>query len=66
MKKPKSHLFTILQGKDESLKDYLTHFNTEALQIEGCTDDLAMSTMMAGLMPTKLLWSIGKNNPKNF
>ena len=66
MKKPKSHLFTILQGKDESLKDYLTRFNTKALQIEGCTDDLAMSTMMAGLMPTKLLWSIGKNNPKNF
>ena len=66
MKKPKSHLFTIRQGQNESLKDYIARFNVEALLIKGGNDDLSLSAMMSGLKPSKLLWSVDKNDPKDF
>lgn len=59
-------MFTVRQRKDESLKDYIARFNVEALYIEGYSDDLVMSAMMAVLKISKLLWSIGKNDPKDF
>ena len=52
--------------KDESLRDYKTCFNVEALQIEGCNDNLSLTTMMAGLKVRKLLWSIEKYDPLDF
>ena len=66
VKRPKSYLFTVKQGNDETLKDYIARFNEEALCIEGCNDDLMLSAMMSGLKPSKLLWSLGKNDPKDF
>lgn len=59
-------MFIIRQEKDESFKNYHAQFNTEALPINGCSNDLAMSAMMVGLKPGKLLWSIGKNDFKDF
>ena len=55
MKRPKSHLFTVKQGQNESLKDYIARFNAEALFIDGGNDDLSLSAMMSGLKPSKLL-----------
>ena len=46
VKKQKSYLFTVIQGKQESLKDYIAKLNSKALQIKGCNDDLSLSTMM--------------------
>ena len=66
MKKPKSHFFNVKQGQNESLKDYIVRFNAEALLIDGGNDDLSLSAMMFGLKPSKLLWSISKNDLKDF
>ena len=66
MKKPKSHLFNVKQGQNESLKDYIARFNAEALLIDGGNDDLSLSAMMSSLKPSKLLWSVGKNDPKDY
>ena len=66
MKKPKSHLFTVKHGQNEFLKDYIARFNAEALLIDGGNDDLSLSAMMSGLKPSKLLWSVGKNDPKDY
>ena len=66
MKKQKSYLFTVKQEKEESLKDYIVRFNYEALQIEGYNDNLSLSAMMVGLKPGKVIWSIEKNDPKDF
>ena len=66
MKKLKSHLFTVRQGQNESLKDYIVRFNVEAFLIEGGNDDLSLSAMMSGLKPSKLLSSVGKNDSKDF
>ncbi|KAF3435535.1 hypothetical protein FNV43_RR22624 [Rhamnella rubrinervis] len=32
----------------------------------GCSDNLMLSAIMAGLKPSKLLWLLGKNDPKDF
>ena len=56
VKKRKSYIFTMKQENDETLKDYKASFNNEVLRIEGCSDDLMLSTMIAGLKPSKLLW----------
>ncbi|KAF3438921.1 hypothetical protein FNV43_RR17196 [Rhamnella rubrinervis] len=66
VRRPKSYLFTVKQGREETLKDYITRFNKETLCIDGCSDDLMLSVMMASLKPSKLLWSLGKNDPKDF
>ena len=55
MKKPKSYLFIVKQGKEESLKGYIVRFNYKTLQIEGCNDDLSLSAIMVGLKVEKLL-----------
>lgn len=66
VKRPKSYFFIVKQEKDENLKDYITRFNNKALHVESWNDELMLSTMMAGLKLSKLLWSLKKNNPKNF
>lgn len=66
VKKLKSYLFTIKQGKDESLKYYIARFNNKALHIEGFNVDMMLNTMMAGLKPGKLLQSLRQNDPKDF
>ncbi|KAF3457432.1 hypothetical protein FNV43_RR02090 [Rhamnella rubrinervis] len=35
----------------------------ETLRIVGCSDDMMLSVMMADLKPSKLLWSLRKNDP---
>lgn len=59
-------MFTIQQSKDELLKNYLARFNAEMMHIERCSNGLALTAMMVGLKPSKLFWSIGKKNPKDF
>lgn len=66
IKKPKSHMFMIKQDKDETLKDYITYFNSNVIQIKKYDDDLAYSAMMNGLKPSKFMWWVGKNDPTSF
>lgn len=66
VKKPKSLLFIVRQGQNESLKYCITRFSVEALLIDGGNNDLSLSAMMLDLKLNKLLWSIAKNDPKDF
>ncbi|XP_058068535.1 uncharacterized protein LOC131217612 [Magnolia sinica] len=62
-RKPTTHLFTLKQGNKESLKDFITRFNEEALLVEDYDDKMALSTMSSGLREGKLIFLIGKNSP---
>ena len=66
VKKSKSHLFAVKQRQNECLKDYIAHFNADALFIERCNDYLSFRAIMVGLKPNKLLWFIDKNDLKDF
>ena len=66
VKMAKLYIFTVKQGKDKTHEDYIARFKKEPLYIEDCSDDLMLNAMMVGLKPSKLLWSLGKNYPKNF
>ncbi|XP_058099793.1 uncharacterized protein LOC131244163 [Magnolia sinica] len=63
-RKPNTHLFTIKQEPKESLKDYITRFNEEALEVEDYDDKMALSTVFRGLKEGRFTFSIGKNLPK--
>ncbi|MGV7988956.1 hypothetical protein PJP10_31800, partial [Mycobacterium kansasii] len=55
--KPNTHLFTIKQGPKESSKDFIAHFNEEALQVEDYDDKMALSAMFSGLKEGKFTFS---------
>lgn len=57
-KKPSTHLLLVTQRADESLVDYAVRFNAEAIQVEGYSDRVALTTIMAGLKLGKFLWSL--------
>ncbi|XP_058111727.1 uncharacterized protein LOC131255049 [Magnolia sinica] len=63
-RKSNTHLFTIKQCPKESLKDYIAHFNEEALQVEDYDDKMVLSTVFSGLREGKFTFSIRKNPPK--
>ena len=41
-------------------------FNNEALKVEGYSDDITLTDMMAGLKDEKFLWSLGKKTPVTY
>ncbi|TXG70112.1 hypothetical protein EZV62_005047 [Acer yangbiense] len=60
-------LLSVKQCNNESLKDYIDHFMTEARQVEDFSNDLALSAMMEGIKyGSKTWWSIQKHSPKTF
>ncbi|XP_058106249.1 uncharacterized protein LOC131249455 [Magnolia sinica] len=63
-RKPNTHLFAIKQDSKESLKDYVVHFNEEALLIEDYNDKMALAAVFSGLRERKFTFSIGKNPSK--
>ncbi|XP_058104861.1 uncharacterized protein LOC131248550 [Magnolia sinica] len=63
-RKPNTHLFTIKQEPKESLKDYITRFNEETLQVEDYDDKMDLAAMFNGLKERKFTFSIRKNPPK--
>ena len=46
---PPTHLLSVKQGKNESLKDYIVRFNKEAVRVENCIDVVPLTAIMAGL-----------------
>ena len=46
---PPTHLLSVKKGNDESLKDYIVHFNKEVVRVENCTDAVALTAIMADL-----------------
>lgn len=61
--KPVTHLLNIKQSRWESLWDYMARFNKEALQVDDLDERMIVAALMAGLAPSKLLFSLSKNPP---
>lgn len=49
------YLLTIKQERNETLREYVSRFNTEALQIEDYTDGAALIAIVVGLRDKKIL-----------
>ena len=65
-KQDKTFLWSLKQGKNESLKNYLDRFNKGANRIEGLTDTDAITTQREGLQEGELLSSMVRLAPKLF
>lgn len=48
-------LMSIWQGKDESLRDYISRFSTEAKQVTDCDDKLISIALSSGLRPGEIV-----------
>ena len=48
-KKNSNHLFTVKMVPGESLKTYLTRFQSERAKVHHCSDDVAAATFISGL-----------------
>ncbi|XP_058075766.1 uncharacterized protein LOC131224249 [Magnolia sinica] len=62
-RKEESETITLKQKSEESLKDYISRFNKEALQVDDYSDKMILSAMISGLKEGRFLFSIGKNPP---
>ena len=60
---PTGHLLNI-QQEGESLRQYVTHFNKELLQVDEAEDQVILTTFQAGLLLGDLFFSITKSPPK--
>lgn len=65
-RKPHINLLTVKQQPGESLRDYITRFNDEALQVEGYSEGAALVAITARLEDERLLNSIGKSQPRTY
>ena len=63
-KKLTGHLLNIQQAKGESLKQNVTRFNKELLQVNEAEDQVILTTFQAGLLPGDFFFSITKSPPK--
>ena len=63
-KKPIGHLLNIQQAEGESLRQYVTRFNKELLQVDEAGDQVILTNFQAGLLPGDFFFSITKNPPK--
>ena len=63
-KKPTGHLLNIQQIERESLRQYVTQFNKELLQVDEVEDQVILTTFQAGLLPGDFFFSITKGQPK--
>ncbi|GAV75747.1 hypothetical protein CFOL_v3_19223, partial [Cephalotus follicularis] len=44
-----THLINVMQGKDESLRDYLTRFNKESLKVKDLESTFTLAALNSGL-----------------
>ena len=56
-----SHIFTIHQKEEKSLKDYVKRFNQPVVDVEAPSDKVVIMEMMEGLRPRPLFNSLSKN-----
>ena len=62
--KPTGHLLNIQQAEGESLRQYVTQFNKELLQVNEVKDQVILTTFQAGLLLGDDFFSITKSPPK--
>ncbi|XP_050267702.1 uncharacterized protein LOC126712420 [Quercus robur] len=63
-KKPTGYLINIQQAKGKSLRQYVTQFNKELLQVDDTKDQVILTTFPVGLLPGDFFLSITKSPPK--
>ncbi|CAL5420073.1 unnamed protein product [Camellia sinensis] len=62
-RRPATQLLNIHQTEGESLRSFVTRFNTEALQVAENDDKVILTAFMAGLRSSDFLFSLSKNPP---
>ena len=62
-RRPATQLLNIRQTEGESLRSFVTRFNTEALQVAENDDKVILTAFMAGLRSSDFLFSLSKNPP---
>ena len=60
-KKPTGHLLNIRQAGGELLRQYVTRFNKELLQVDEAKDQVILRTFKVGLLPGDFFFSITKS-----
>ena len=63
-KKPTGHLLNIQQVEGESLRQYVTQFNKQLLQVDEAEDQVILTTFQVGLLPGDFFFLITKSPPK--
>ena len=63
-KKPTSHILNIQQVEGEPLRQYVTRFNKELLQVDETEDQVILTTFQARLLPEDFFFSITKSTPE--
>ena len=63
-KNPTGHLLNIHQKEGETLRQYVTYFNKELLQVNEAEEQVVLTTFQAGLLPGDFYFSITKTLPK--
>ncbi|XP_058106678.1 uncharacterized protein LOC131249988 [Magnolia sinica] len=61
--KSSAHLLTLNQGSNESLKEFISRFNEETLQVDDYDEKMTLYALTSGLKEGKFLFSIGKSPP---
>ncbi|XP_059626905.1 uncharacterized protein LOC132269670 [Cornus florida] len=62
-RRPATHLLNVKQQKGKPLRDYISYFNIEILQVEEVDDKVALTAFMGGLRTSKFLLSLSKEAP---
>lgn len=55
----------VKQSKGESLRDYVSYFNQEVMQIDDVDEKVVLIAFMGRLLPMKFLFFLSKSPPKN-
>lgn len=50
MRKESHHLFLIIQGRDETIKEYMRRFREEKIEIVDCPSSIAIEAFRKGLL----------------
>ena len=61
--KSEFHLETVKQGKDESLRDYVTRFNNEVLEVRNVEPNLVLYLFVRGLKPGAFAKQLAGDKP---
>lgn len=60
-KKTSVHLFSVIQISNDTLGDYMTRFNNEALQIQDIQVDIVVEAMKKGVRHKRFFDSLEKS-----
>ncbi|CAA0828543.1 Unknown protein, partial [Striga hermonthica] len=64
---PKESITHIIQGADESLKNYITRFNERVQNMEPCHQETLLVSAYSGLRPKSMFkWTLCQNKPQTY